>query len=125
MILPREQRLLLTLGLAVLAYAVLRYHIIKNVPWEHLPLYTTNKVFAVVGLAGLVGSRLAAGRERHAERRAAVGAPPETLIGASVTASRSSFSTTASLLDLGPINAQTTGMTTSPNQTASMSMVIK
>ena len=29
------------------------------------PLYTTNKVFAVVGLAGLVGSRLAAGRERR------------------------------------------------------------
>ena len=65
MTLPREQRLLLNIGLAVLAYAVLRYHIIKNVPWEHLPLYTTNKVFAVVGLAGLVGSRLAAGRERR------------------------------------------------------------
>ena len=63
--LPREQRLLLTLGLAVLAYAVLRYHVIKSVPWEHLPLYTTNKVFAVVGLAGLVGSRLATGRERR------------------------------------------------------------
>ena len=65
MILPREQRLLLTVGLGTLAYAVLRYHIIKNVPWEHLPLYTTNKVFAVVGLAGLVGSRLATGRERR------------------------------------------------------------
>ena len=65
MILPREQRLLLTLGLAVLAYAVLRYHLVKSVPWEHFPLYTTNKVFAVVGLAGLVGSRLAAGRERR------------------------------------------------------------
>ena len=65
MTLPREQRLLLTVGLGTLAYAVLRYHIIKNVPWEHLPLYTTNKVFAVVGLAGLVGSRLAAGRERR------------------------------------------------------------
>ena len=65
MILPREQRLLLTLGLAVLAYAVLRYHVVKSVPWEHFPLYTTNKVFAVVGLAGLVGSRLAAGRERR------------------------------------------------------------
>ena len=65
MTLPREQRLLLNIGLAVLAYAILRYHIIKNVPWEHLPLYTTNKVFAVVGLAGLVGSRLAAGRERR------------------------------------------------------------
>jgi len=64
-ILPREQRLLLTLGLAVLAYAVLRYHLVKSVPWEHFPLYTTNKVFAVVGLAGLVGSRLAAGRERR------------------------------------------------------------
>ena len=63
MILPREQRLLLTLGLAVLAYAVLRYHLVKSVPWEHFPLYTTNKVFAVVGLAGLVGSRLAADRE--------------------------------------------------------------
>ena len=59
----REQRLLLTVGLAVLAYAALRYHLVKSVPWEHLPLYTTNKVFAVVGLAGLVGSRLAAGRE--------------------------------------------------------------
>ena len=55
----------------------------------------------------------------------AVGAPPETEIGASVTASKSSFATIASLLDLGPINAQTTGMTTNPNQTASMSMVIK
>ena len=65
MTLPLEQRLLLTVGLGTLAYAVLRYHIIKNVPWEHLPLYTTNKVFAVVGLAGLVGSRLAAGRERR------------------------------------------------------------
>ena len=65
MTLPREQRLLLNIGLAVLAYAILRYHIIKNVPWEHLSLYTTNKVFAVVGLAGLVGSRLAAGRERR------------------------------------------------------------
>ena len=65
MILPREQRLLLTLGLAVLAYAVLRYHLVKSVPWEHFPLYTTNKVFAVVGLAGLVGSRLATGRERR------------------------------------------------------------
>ena len=65
MILPREQRLLLTLGLAVLAYSVLRYHLVKSVPWEHFPLYTTNKVFAVVGLAGLVGSRLAAGRERR------------------------------------------------------------
>ena len=65
MTLPREQRLLLTVGLGTLAYAVLRYHIIKNIPWEHLPLYTTNKVFAVVGLAGLVGSRLAAGRERR------------------------------------------------------------
>ena len=65
MILLREQRLLLTLGLAVLAYAVLRYHLVKSVPWEHFPLYTTNKVFAVVGLAGLVGSRLAAGRERR------------------------------------------------------------
>ena len=65
MILPREQRLLLTVGLGTLAYAVLRYHILKNVPWEHLPLYTTNKVFAVVGLAGLVGSRLAADRERR------------------------------------------------------------
>ena len=65
MILPREQRLLLTLGLAVLAYAVLRYHLVKSVPWDHFPLYTTNKVFAVVGLAGLVGSRLAAGRERR------------------------------------------------------------
>ncbi len=65
MILPREQRLLLTLGLAVLAYAVLRYHLVKSVPWEHFPLYTTNKVLAVVGLAGLVGSRLAAGRERR------------------------------------------------------------
>jgi len=64
-ILLREQRLLLTLGLAVLAYAVLRYHLVKSVPWEHFPLYTTNKVFAVVGLAGLVGSRLAAGRERR------------------------------------------------------------
>jgi len=63
--LPREQRLLLTIGLAVLAYAVLRYHVVKSIPWEHLPLYTTNKVFAVVGLAGLVGSRLAAGRERR------------------------------------------------------------
>lgn len=61
----REQRLLLTVGLAVLAYAVLRYHLVKSVPWEHFPLYTTNKVFAVVGLAGLVGSRLAAGRERR------------------------------------------------------------
>ena len=57
--------MLLTLGLAVLAYAVLRYHLVKSVPWEHFPLYTTNKVFAVVGLAGLVGSRLAAGRERR------------------------------------------------------------
>ena len=65
MILPREQRLLLTLGLAVLAYAVLRYHLVKSVPWEHFPLYTTHKAFAVVGLAGLVGSRLAAGRERR------------------------------------------------------------
>ena len=65
MILPREQPLLLTLGLAVLAYAVLRYHLFKSVPWDHFPLYTTNKVFAVVGLAGLVGSRLAAGRERR------------------------------------------------------------
>ena len=65
MTLPREQRLLLTVGLGTLAYAVLRYHIIKNVPWEHLPLYTTNKVFAVVGLAGLVGSRLAADRKRR------------------------------------------------------------
>ena len=65
MILPREQRLLLTLGLAVLAYAVLRYHLVKSVPWDHFPLYTTNKVFAVVGLAGLVGSRLATGRERR------------------------------------------------------------
>lgn len=65
MILPREQRLLVTVGLGTLAYAVLRYHVVKNVPWEHLPLYTTNKVFAVVGLAGLVGSRLAAGRERR------------------------------------------------------------
>jgi hypothetical protein len=64
-ILLREQRLLLTLGLAVLAYAVLRYHLVKSVPWEHFPLYTTNKVFAVVGLAGLVGSRLATGRERR------------------------------------------------------------
>ena len=63
--LPREQRLLLNIGLAVLAYAILRYHIVKNVPWEHLPLYTTNKVFAVVGLAGLVGSRLAADRKRR------------------------------------------------------------
>ena len=53
------------------------------------------------------------------------GAPPETLIGASVTASRSSFATIASLLDLRPTNAQITGMTTSPNQTANMSMVIK
>ena len=61
----REQRLLLTVGLAVLAYAVLRYHLVKSVPWEHFPLYTTNKVFAVVGLAGLVGSRLATGRERR------------------------------------------------------------
>ena len=61
----REQRLLLTVGLAVLAYAVLRYHLVKSVPWDHFPLYTTNKVFAVVGLAGLVGSRLAAGRERR------------------------------------------------------------
>ena len=61
----REQRLLLTVGLAVLAYAVLRYHVVKSVPWEHFPLYTTNKVFAVVGLAGLVGSRLATGRERR------------------------------------------------------------
>jgi len=49
----------------VLAYAVLRYHVVKSVPWEHFPLYTTNKVFAVVGLAGLVGSRLATGRERR------------------------------------------------------------
>ena len=65
MTLLREQRLLLTVGLAVLAYAVLRYHLVKSVPWEHFPLYTTNKVFAVVGLAGLVGSRLAAGRERR------------------------------------------------------------
>ena len=61
----REQRLLLTVGLAVLAYAVLRYHVVKSVPWEHFPLYTTNKVFAVVGLAGLVGSRLTTGRERR------------------------------------------------------------
>ena len=61
----REQRLLLTVGLAVLAYAVLRYHVVKSVPWEHFPLYTTNNVFAVVGLAGLVGSRLATGRERR------------------------------------------------------------
>ena len=61
----REQRLLLTVGLAVLAYAALRYHLVKSVPWEHFPLYTTNKVFAVVGLAGLVGSRLATGRERR------------------------------------------------------------
>ncbi|MFL2903456.1 MAG: hypothetical protein ACJZ8W_00395 [Limisphaerales bacterium] len=61
----REQRLLLTVGLAVLAYAVLRYHLVKSVPWEHFPLYTTNKVFAVVGLAGLVGSRLATSRERR------------------------------------------------------------
>lgn len=65
MTLLREQRLLLTVGLAVLAYAVLRYHLVKSVPWEHFPLYTTNKVFAVVGLTGLVGSRLAAGRERR------------------------------------------------------------
>ena len=65
MTLLREQRLLLTVGLAVLAYAVLRYHLVKSVPWEHFPLYTTNKVFAVVGLAGLVGSRLATGRERR------------------------------------------------------------
>ena len=55
----------IVLVLAVLAYAILRYHIVKNVPWEHLPLYTTNKVFAVVGLAGLVGSRLAADRKRR------------------------------------------------------------
>ena len=54
----------------------------------------------------------------------AVGAPPETLIGASVNAS-GSFATIASRRDFGPINAQTTGMTTNPNQTASMSMVIK
>ena len=65
MTLLREQRLLLTVGLAVLAYAVLRYHLVKSLPWEHFPLYTTNKVFAVVGLAGLVGSRLATGRERR------------------------------------------------------------
>ena len=65
MTLPREQRLLLGIGLGVLAYAIVRYHVVKNVPWEHLPLYTTNKVFAVVGLAGLVGSRLAAGRDRR------------------------------------------------------------
>lgn len=61
----REQRLLLGIGLGVLAYAIVRYHVVKTVPWEHLPLYTTNKVFAVVGLAGLVGSRLAAGRQRR------------------------------------------------------------
>ena len=42
--------MLLNIGLTVLSYAILRYHIIKNVPWEHLPIYTTNKVFAVVGL---------------------------------------------------------------------------
>ena len=57
--------MLLNIGLTVLSYAILRYHIIKNVPWEHLPIYTTNKVFAVVGLVGLVGSRLAADRKRR------------------------------------------------------------
>ena len=57
--------MLLNIGLTVLSYAILRYHIIKNIPWEHLPIYTTNKVFAVVGLVGLVGSRLAADRKRR------------------------------------------------------------
>ena len=55
----------MTVGLGTLAYAALYYHITKNVPWEHLPLYTTNNVFAVVGLAGLFGSRLAADHKRR------------------------------------------------------------
>ena len=37
-----------------LVYAVLRYHIFKGVAWEHLPLYTLNKVLSLAGLTLLV-----------------------------------------------------------------------
>src|ERR1041385_4217428 len=34
-----------------LAYAVVRYHLFKGVPWEHLPLYTVNKALAMASTA--------------------------------------------------------------------------
>ncbi len=33
-----------------LLYAILRYHVAKDVSWSHLPLWTTNKAVALVGV---------------------------------------------------------------------------
>ncbi|MBI2139074.1 ferric reductase-like transmembrane domain-containing protein [Candidatus Woesearchaeota archaeon] len=36
--------------IAAMAYAVIRYNIIKGVPWEHLPLYISNKGIALASV---------------------------------------------------------------------------
>lgn len=44
------RRLTALVLVATTAYALVRYHVFKDVPWEHLPLYVLNKVLAVAGL---------------------------------------------------------------------------
>ncbi|MBD3176840.1 MAG: hypothetical protein GF320_16800 [Armatimonadia bacterium] len=47
----RRYGVLAAVFLAFLAYAIVRYNVFKEVPWEHLPLYVTNKALSWAGLA--------------------------------------------------------------------------
>ena len=48
---PRRPVRIAIVALAVsLAYAIVRYHIFKGVPWSQFPLFTINKAVAVVSL---------------------------------------------------------------------------
>jgi hypothetical protein len=54
----RDGKLIAGVLAVSLAYAVVRYHVFKGVPWDQLAVYTTNKAVAVAALALFGVSRL-------------------------------------------------------------------
>lgn len=79
----RLRRFVLLVLFASLAYAVVRYHVFKGVPWERFPLYVLNKVASVAGLV-FVG---AAPWRRSIEERKSLGNLGAALVAGHLVAS--------------------------------------
>jgi hypothetical protein len=61
---PRPYRLLVLSLLGTLAYAVVRYHVLKGVPWSQLPLYTLNKAVSWTAVILMAVAAVTAARAR-------------------------------------------------------------
>lgn len=61
-VVPRVRRVAASAFAAMLAYAVVRYHLFGGVPWSQFPLYTTNKALAFTAAVLLCIAALNRGR---------------------------------------------------------------